>query len=86
MLAALVSVLLGWCPARALLSSMKPGEFYLAEQLFPKSYVQPMKAAGGAERAQWLADWRAIAECFARFSVRGIDDAVALDQTRVALV
>jgi len=37
---------------------VKPGELYLAEQLFPSSYALPMnRAAGGTERAQWLADW-----------------------------
>ncbi|KAJ8611939.1 hypothetical protein CTAYLR_004370 [Chrysophaeum taylorii] len=73
-------------PILSLRPPAKPGEFYLAERLYPSSYSLPMrKYVGGDERAQWLADWRAIAECFARLQPRGVVDATSSwDQTRLA--
>lgn len=56
------------------------GDFVLAERLYPASYALPMnKNVNGDVRAQWLADWRAVAECFARFHSPG-----ALEHTRLA--
>uniref|UniRef100_A0A7S3NPY4 Uncharacterized protein n=1 Tax=Aureoumbra lagunensis TaxID=44058 RepID=A0A7S3NPY4_9STRA len=68
-------------------TAVKPGDAVLAERLYPASYVQPLrKTVGGIERAQWLADWRAISECFARLPAiyRIGDDSISWEQTRLA--
>ena len=38
------------------------------EALFPTSYVLPIsRRVKNSIKAQWFADWRAIADCFLRF-------------------
>lgn len=56
---------------------------YEAEVLYPKSYSLPLvgRRVAASTRAQWLADWRAISECFARFQT---DTAENTEQTRLA--
>lgn len=50
--------------------SSEPPLYYVAEELYPRSYVLASKRFTTSDtRAQWLADWRAITECFARFPV-----------------
>ncbi|KAH8069251.1 hypothetical protein JL721_6070 [Aureococcus anophagefferens] len=60
------------------------GAFASPERLYPNSYVMPtgQRYATAQTRAQWLADWRAITECLARFPTATPQN---LDRTQLAV-